>query len=218
MRLFVRISAYITISIIILTVFSIFLYYTFGIDLKVKATEVVKPHRSVQIILPDTVNIDYYRNELTKRNISIVVYHIPDSEKNWTTFKKRISDHESANSGLYTAQNGIYWGKYQMDGKARILSGLSPNITWEEYSTNPDLQEGSFKAWIRYLKRLLGPEIKKFNGKVLNGQHITESGLIAMCHATGIGPVKEFLYENKIPGETALYFLNIGGYDLSEIK
>ena len=74
-------------------------------------------------------------------------------------------------------------------------------------------------------KWILRNEIEKYEGKIINGIEITESGILAAAHLGGAGSVKNF-FKNK-GGQhfrdaygTSLksYLKAFGGYDLSFIE
>lgn len=86
------------------------------------------------------------------------------------------------------------------------------------------MQDKAFRALIAKNKWELRKEIKKYNGKVINGVKITESGLIAAAHLGGAGSVKRYLRSNGQRGfkdgfGTSLrsYIKKFGGYDISHI-
>ena len=92
--------------------------------------------------------------------------------------------------------------------------------TWDEFKSNPELQEVALKLWIQSLKEDLRYSIKKYDGMFLNGWFITESGIIAMAHNVGAGPTVEFLSSGgkTVPvdgsGKPATRFLVLGNYNL----
>ena len=114
-----------------------------------------------------------------------------------------------------------YMGKYQF-GKSTLRSvGV---YDFDEFLRNPELQDKAFRALIAKNKWELRKEIKKYNGKVINGVKITESGLIAAAHLGGAGSVKRYLRSNGQRGfkdgfGTSLrsYIKKFGGYDISHI-
>ena len=74
-------------------------------------------------------------------------------------------------------------------------------------------------------KWILRKDIKRFNGKLLNGVKITESGILAAAHLAGAGNVKKYLrsfgkFEFKDGFGTSIksYIKKFGGYDVSNLK
>ena len=73
-------------------------------------------------------------------------------------------------------------------------------------------------------KWLLRDIIEKYEGKVVSGIHITESGILAAAHLGGAGSVKKFFSSNgkrmlKDAYGTSIrsYMKAFGGYDTSFI-
>lgn len=180
-----------------------------------------KVENTLTVYLPDTDTLAQV--ECIKRKIKYITIFLPDNKKNWNAFKKRfqhLEAHGLSDAGSYFALNGEYWGRYQMGNAAREMVRLK-NVTWKEFSTNPDMQEGAFLAWIRILKDLMQPEINRYVGTNMNGIQITESGIIALAHNVGDGDCREFLKNNgsTIPANSfRMAFLRIGGYDVSKIE
>ena len=94
----------------------------------------------------------------------------------------------------------------------------------KDFLNNPRLQEKAFKALLSINKAQLEYEIEKYEGKVVNGVKITESGILAAAHLGGAGSVKNYLRSNgkskfKDGFGTSMksYFKKFGGYDTSHI-
>jgi hypothetical protein len=58
---------------------------------------------------------------------------------------------------------------------------------------SPKLQEKAFVALLSKNKYELQDYIAKFDGKIVDGVKITESGILAAAHLGGAGSVKRFL-------------------------
>ncbi|KAF2519475.1 peptidoglycan-binding protein LysM [Flavobacterium salilacus subsp. salilacus] len=145
---------------------------------------------------------------------------VPFTGKSYIGFKQAIAIKES--QGLYKLVNPYgYMGKYQF-GKVTLRAiGITDT---QEFLNNPQLQERAFKALLAKNKWELRKEIPKYEGKVINGIKITESGLLAAAHLAGAGSVKKFLKSNGTRGfkdgfGTSLksYIKKFGGYDTSNI-
>ena len=61
------------------------------------------------------------------------------------------------------------------------------------FINSPRLQEKAFVALLSKNKWELKDYIKKFDGKIVAGVKITESGILAAAHLGGVGSVKRFL-------------------------
>ena len=104
-------------------------------------------------------------------------------------FLQAIGHKESGNN--YNVVNTFgYMGKYQF-GKSS-LKGLGYDVSKEEFLSSPDLQEEAIRKLLKANKKVLRRQIKKFDGKLVNGILVTESGLLAAAHLAGPGNVKKF--------------------------
>ncbi|MDX1364484.1 MAG: peptidoglycan-binding protein LysM, partial [Arenibacter latericius] len=73
-------------------------------------------------------------------------------------------------------------------------------------------------------KWILRRDIKRFVGKKINGQEVTESGILAAAHLAGPGNVKKYLRSygksdvNDSFGTTVSYYIKrFSGYDISHV-
>ena len=147
-------------------------------------------------------------------------FNFPFTGKSYIGFKQAVAIKES--QGHYKLINPYgYMGKYQF-GKS-TLRALGIRNT-KEFLNNPTLQERAFKALLSKNKWELRREIARFEGKVIRGVKITESGLLAAAHLAGANSVKNFLHSNGRRGfrdgfGTSLktYIKKFGGYDTSGI-
>jgi hypothetical protein len=112
-------------------------------------------------------------------------------------------------------------GKYQFGKSALRALGIKNT---KEFLNNPKMQERAFKALLAKNKWELRKEIHRFNGHIINGVTITESGLLAAAHLAGANSVKSFLRTNgkrtfRDGFGTSLksYIKKFGGYDTSGI-
>jgi len=149
-----------------------------------------------------------------------VNYNFPFTGKSYIGFKQAVAIKES--QGLYKLVNPYgYMGKYQF-GRT-TLRGLGITNT-KNFLNSPALQERAFKALLCKNKWELRKEIAKFEGKVIKGVKITESGLLAAAHLAGANSVKTFLNSNGRKGfrdgfgtSMKSYIKRFGGYDTSNI-
>jgi hypothetical protein len=112
---------------------------------------------------------------------------LPYTGKSYTGFKQAIAIRES--QGQYKLVNPFgYMGKYQFGMSALRSIGIKSR---SEFLNNPRLQEKAFKALLSINKAQLSAEIEKFEGKIINGVKITESGILAAAHLGGAGFCKE---------------------------
>ena len=176
-----------------------------------------KAEKRLTVYLPDndTSNITKIR-----KTFDVIIFYPPDPKKGWKMFKQSLHNIETkgtSNAASYSQQNGQYWGKYQLGTDARKLVGLE-KMSWKEFSTNPDLQEGAILTWMRLMRTIMKPDIDRYNGRYMRGFQITESGIIAMAHNCGEGGARVFLSSNgnSLPeyGNPVL-FGKLGGYNLN---
>jgi len=156
----------------------------------------------------------------TQEESQYVNLELPYTGKTYTGFKQAIAIRES--QGQYKLVNSFgYMGKYQFGMSALRSIGIKDR---NHFLNNPRLQEKAFKALLSINKAQLEDEIEKFEGKVINGVKITESGILAAAHLGGAGSVKGYLNSNgrrkfKDGFGTSMksYFKKFGGYDTSNI-
>ena len=156
----------------------------------------------------------------TQDECEYVNLQLPFTGKSYTGFKQAIAIRES--QGQYKLINTFgYMGKYQFGGAALRSIGIKDK---RDFLNNPRLQEKAFKALLSINKAMLENEIEKYEGKIINGIKITESGILAAAHLGGAGSVKSYLRSNgknkfKDGYGTSLksYFKKFGGYDTSHI-
>ena len=187
------------------------------ISLSFKATThknqpVVQGDEASFYFLPSLEDID---NETEFLN-----FNFPYTGKTFTGFKEALGFKES--QGKYTLVNSLgYMGKYQFGKAALRAIGIHDS---SEFLRNPRLQEKAFKALLAKNKWELRKEIEQYDGKIVNGIAITESGILAAAHLGGAGSVKKFFKNNgrktiKDNYGTTLksYMKKFGGYDTSFI-
>ncbi|WP_026978305.1 hypothetical protein [Flavobacterium tegetincola] len=188
------------------------------ITLSFKATT----HRNRNVVTPDEAS--FYSlpslEEIDNETEEFLNFNFPYTGKTFTGFKEALAWKES--QGKYTLINSLgYMGKYQFGRAALSAIGIQDR---SEFLKNPRMQEKAFKVLLAINKWELRKEIEAYDGKVINGVAITESGLLAAAHLGGAGSVKKFL---KSKGTRAIkdgygtslqsYMKKFGGYDTSSI-
>lgn len=180
-----------------------------------------KVTEKITIYLPDT---DVASIAKLSKDFNVIVFFPPNPKKDWKLYKHSIHKIESNGTdsasyhefSIMKDKNGNvieYWGRYQLGAQARKIAGLG-NITFERFASNPEMQEGAFLEWIKYIKKQMQPEIMKYSGRFYDGIQITESGIISMAHNAGVENTRAYLIRgNDPPG--GIKFLKIGGYNLN---
>ena len=159
-------------------------------------------------VFPSQNSIDYFKLK------------IPFMGKYFVGFKEALAHKES--QGKYGKINTLgYMGKYQFGIETLKSIGVKDSIG---FMNNPRLQEKAFVALLSKNKYELQEYINYFDGKVVDGVKITESGILAAAHLGGSGSVKRFLNSNgqkkcKDDYGTSVktYMRDFGGYETTEI-
>ena len=154
--------------------------------------------------------------EIAKLEIEMEV-SMAEEIPNLNIFLNDLGYRESSNRYDAVNQYG-YMGKYQF-GKS-TLKGLGYNISKEEFLSSPDLQEEAIRKLLKSNKKILKKQIKKFDGKLVNGILVTESGLLAAAHLVGPGSVKKWVRNGKMSEDgngvkLTEYINTFNGYNLN---
>jgi hypothetical protein len=146
---------------------------------------------------------------------------IPFVGKYFIGFKEAVAHKES--QGKYSKINTLgYLGKYQFGMETLRSIGIKDSVN---FMNSPKLQEKAFVALLSKNKYELQEYINYFEGKVVDGVKITESGILAAAHLGGTGSIKRFLNSNgerKCKDEYGTsvksYLRDFGGFETSGIK
>jgi hypothetical protein len=140
--------------------------------------------------------------------------------KSFEGFKEALAFKES--QGDYFTVNTLgYLGKYQFGSETLKVIGIyNPN----QFLYNPELQEKAFVANTERNKWVLRKDIKRFNGMLIGGVKITESGILAAAHLAGPGSVKKYLrsyggqnFSDAYGSSVRHYMKKFSGYDTSMV-
>lgn len=145
------------------------------------------------------------------------VPEIKIDRKDHSAFLNRIGYVESGNRYGIVNRWG-YMGKYQF-GK-ETLQALDIKTTKKEFLLSPMLQEKAMDKLLKENKKSLRRYIKKYDGKIVHGVLVTESGILAAAHLGGAGNVanwfkhgEDFKDGNGTP--ITRYMKIFSGYSLS---
>ncbi len=146
--------------------------------------------------------------------------NVPFTGKFFIGYKEAIGFKES--QGQYKKINTIgCMGKYQFGMETLRSVGINNSSL---FLNSPKIQEKAFIALLAKNKWELKDVIEKYDGTVLNGVKITESGILAAAHLGGVGSVKKYFRSNgkryiKDSYGTSIrsYIKSFGGYDTSFI-
>ena len=149
--------------------------------------------------------------------VPIEIKKVPIEIDQTDTFLDAIGMRESSNR--YDVVNGwCYMRKYQF-GK-RTLKALGYNVSRKEFLNSPFLQEKAMLDLLHHNRKILKTYIEYWDGKHINGERITESGILAAAHLAGPGNVKKFFrkgVEFKDGNGTKMtsYLTQFSGYKLN---
>ena len=146
--------------------------------------------------------------------------NVPFTGKFFIGYKEAIGFKES--QGEYKKINTLgCMGKYQFGIETLKSVGVNNSSS---FLNSPKLQEKAFVALLSKNKWELKEVIEKYDGTLLNGVKITESGILAAAHLGGVGSVKKYFRSSgkrylKDAYGTSIrsYIKRVGGYDTSFI-
>ncbi|MES2411271.1 MAG: peptidoglycan-binding protein LysM [Bacteroidota bacterium] len=146
---------------------------------------------------------------------------IPFTGKYFIGFKEAVAHKES--QGKYSKINTLgYMGKYQFGKETLKTIGIKDSAY---FMGNPRLQEKAFVTLLSKNKYDLHDYIAYYEGKIVDGVKITESGILAAAHLGGSGSVKRFLNSNgkkkcKDDYGTSVktYMKDFGGFETTGIR
>jgi len=145
---------------------------------------------------------------------------IPYTGNLFIGYKEAIGFKES--QGKYRKINSLgYLGKYQFGIETLKTIGVHNSIA---FLNSPKMQEKAFIALLCKNKWELRAIIERYEGTVMNGTLITESGILAAAHLAGVGSVKKYFrykgkrfFKDAYGSSLRSYMKAFGGYDTSFI-
>jgi len=146
----------------------------------------------------------------------LTVPHIELKTNSHSDFLNAIGFKESGNRYDIVNRFG-YMGKYQF-GK-RTLRGLGFKMSREEFLNSPEIQEEAMYKLLQTNKKYLQKYINEYEGQIVHGVLVTESGLLAAAHLGGAGSVKKWFRTGKVRKDgngvkITTYMERFSGYDL----
>ena len=136
--------------------------------------------------------------------------------KGMDEFLFAVGHQESGNRYFIVNRYG-YMGKYQF-GKSTLRT-LRIKVSRSEFLKDTLLQEEAMLKLLLHNKKRLQKYIDKYEGKVVHGILVTESGLLAAAHLGGAGSVKKWFRSGKIRKDgngvkITTYMQRFSGYTL----
>ncbi len=146
--------------------------------------------------------------------------NVPYTGKFFIGYKEAIAFKES--QGKYKKINSLgYLGKYQFGTETLKTVGVDNS---RQFLNSPKMQEQAFIALVAKNKSELKEVIERYEGQMVSGILVTESGILAAAHLGGVGSVKKFFKHNgkrclKDAYGTSIrsYMRDFGGYETSGI-
>jgi hypothetical protein len=167
------------------------------------------------------VNEMTYYSLPSMRNNDYINKKVPFTGKFFIGYKEAIAFKES--QGKYKKINEIgYMGKYQFGIETLKTIGIFDSLS---FLNSPKMQEKAFVALLAKKKWELKDEIAEYEGNIVGGVRVTESGILAAAHLGGVGSVKRFLKTNgarkcrdQNGASVKSYMKDFGGYETTGIK
>lgn len=136
--------------------------------------------------------------------------------KNHSSFLDKIGHMESGNRYSVVNKWG-YMGRYQF-GEG-TLRAIGINVSNRAFLNSPSLQEKAMEKLLLSNKKSLRRYIKKYDGKIVNGVYVTESGILAAAHLGGAGNVSNWFRKGEdfqdANGTSILKYMKLfSGYSL----
>jgi hypothetical protein len=145
---------------------------------------------------------------------------VPYTGKFFIGYKEAIAFKES--QGKYKKINSLgYIGKYQFGKETLKTIGIHDS---NRFLNSPRMQEKAFVALLAKNKSELKDIIEKYEGQIVSGIRVTESGILAAAHLGGVGSVKKFFkhegkryFKDAYGTSVRSYMRDFGGYETSGI-
>ena len=153
---------------------------------------------------------------LTETTKKVVVEKINLNPSQLEDFLMALGHQESGNRYNVVNRYG-YMGRYQF-GKSTLRT-LKIKVSKEAFLSSPDLQEYAMQQLLCYNKKKLQKYIDEFDGQIVHGILVTESGLLAAAHLGGAGSVKKWFRTGKVREDgngvkITSYMKRFSGYEL----
>lgn len=197
-------------TILLFPLIMIFILFSYGFKPVVSTVpEALRVNGPTEVLYPKNKTIP-------KKNIAVP----PFLGTSYNGFKEALAFKESQGNYFITNAFG-YLGKYQFGiGTLELLGVYNATL----FLNDPILQEKVFHTNLSRNKWILRRDIERFVGQEINGQEITESGILAAAHLAGAGNVKKYLrsygqlnVDDDFGSTVSYYIKKFSGYDISHI-
>ncbi len=166
------------------------------------------PSKGIVTIPIEPLTLDSIKDEIERWN--------EYKTQNYDDFLYAIGYQESRNRYDIVNKYG-YMGRYQF-GKS-TLKTLKIKVSRSEFLRDSVLQEEAMLKLLLHNKKRLQKLIDKYDGRIVHGVFVTESGLLAAAHLGGQGSVKKWFRTGKVRKDgngvgITKYMRKFGGYYL----
>lgn len=115
--------------------------------------------------------------------------------KGHSAFLGELGHYESSND--YQKVNRLgYMGRYQFGKKT--LRAIGIKASRQEFLSSPSLQEHAMEKLLEANYKSLKRYINKYEGQILHGVLVTESGVLAAAHLGGAGNVSKWFRKGLV--------------------
>lgn len=178
---------------------------------------------------PDSIPIERYIERTARiagttkdkllRKVAFVTFYSEDTLKTADKWLKALAELESRQT--LKAENGQYWGMWQMGSAARNIVGFG-GVSKKEFLGSYDVQKAAVVIYLKNNYRVLKPYLTKYNNKIIRGYHLTLSGMLAMSHNCGTQGLISFLNSGctYIPHDgniASTNYLTLGNYNIKPL-
>ena len=149
---------------------------------------------------------------------TVVVMYPNDSSMNLKNYLIQIAYVESRYNKRAHRDSSQYLGLYQLGTDARRRAGYG-DVPMNVFLNHPEMQDIAMINLLKKEKIELQKYIDKYDGKIVDGILITESGILALAHL-GCGYAQSCLSDGIIPerdefGNSPRVYAKLGGYRLN---
>ena len=142
----------------------------------------------------------------------------PINIKGLDEYLHAVGHRESGNRYKIVNRFG-YLGKYQFGRRTLNQLGFR-KISNKEFLNTPEIQEKAMMELLKHNKHIMRKYIAKYDGTVVRGISVTESGILAATHLAGPRAVKRFLKGGKdkrdgLGTPLSSYLRKFSGYELN---
>lgn len=157
------------------------------------------------------ISISFINTSPTQKNEEVigVIVKVPNPKNDFKQYLHDIGYRESLNN--YMAVNSLgYLGKYQFG--MYTLRDIGYVVSKDDFLNDAMLQDEAMKELLRRNKHTLSSIIEKYDSTHVNGNLVTESGILAGAHLGGSGNVKKYLKRKGRTNHKDAYGTSIGNY------